>query len=205
FTFHDVAWEAGTLRAGGFDAAGKPVCQATHQTAGPPAALKLTAHTAPSGWRADGADLALVDVEVVDAQGRRHPTALNLVSFDLAGPAEWRGGLAQGPNNYILSRSLPVEAGINRVLLRSRPDPGHVILTARADGLSPARLDLDTLPFETTDGWSRTLPGRDLPARLDRGPTPAGPSFAVHRLPVPIASAIAGSNADTVAATFDDN
>ena len=34
--------------------------------------LKLSALTHPQGLQADGADLALVQVEVVDGQGRRH-------------------------------------------------------------------------------------------------------------------------------------
>ena len=59
-------------------------------------------------WRADGADMTLVDVEVVDADGNRCPTALNLIKFDLQGPAEWRGGgIAVGTNNFILSKVLP--------------------------------------------------------------------------------------------------
>lgn len=154
-------------------------CVPRRVTTGPPAALRLTSHTGPQGWRADAADLALVDVEVVDANGRRVPTALDMVRFSLDGPAEWRGGIAQGDSsgkgrnatpaaaatvnivtqappppdgvtaypgaareddNYILSRNLPVEAGINRVALRSTLAPGRVTVTARADGLAPASL-----------------------------------------------------------------
>ena len=58
---------------------------------------------------ADGADMALIDVEVVDAQGNRCPTALNPIQFEVTGPAEWRGGIAQGPDNCILSIMLPLE------------------------------------------------------------------------------------------------
>jgi len=35
-----------------------------------------------------------------------------MIHFDLKGPAEWRGGIAQGPENYILSKDLPVEGGV---------------------------------------------------------------------------------------------
>ena len=89
-----------------------------------------TAHRARMACKADGADLALVDVEVVDANGNRCPTALNLIKFDLQGPAEWRGGIAVGPDNYILSKELPVECGINRVILRSQPQAGKIVLNA---------------------------------------------------------------------------
>ena len=78
-----------------------------------PAALKLTAITAPQGMRADGADLALVQVEVVDAQGRRNPVALDTVTFDLQGPAaelddRWTDG-------YLFSLSGPIYAGTNEI------------------------------------------------------------------------------------------
>lgn len=42
FTFKDVAWQPGQLRAVGYNKAGKIVCEATKQTAGAPAALRLT-------------------------------------------------------------------------------------------------------------------------------------------------------------------
>lgn len=205
FTFHDVAWHAGVLRAVGYDAAGAKVCEASHTTAGVPVALKLTAHTAPNGLRADGADIAIIQVEVVDVRGQRCPTALNQVSFDLTGPAEWRGGIAQGPDNFILARSLPVEGGINRVLVRSRTEAGRIVLTARSGTLRPATLELTSTPFESSDGWSRVLPADGLPARLERGPTPAGPSFVASRRSVAIAGATAGSNRDGAARSFDDD
>jgi beta-galactosidase len=96
FTFKAVAWAPGTLRAVGRDAGGKTVSSDERVTTGPAVALRLTPHVGPAGWTADAADIALVDVEAIDAQGRRVPTALDLVKFDVSGPAEWRGGIAQG-------------------------------------------------------------------------------------------------------------
>jgi beta-galactosidase len=60
--------------------------------AGAPVALRLTSLLGPGGWLADGADVALVDVEAVDAHGERCPTFQQRVDFDIAGPAVWRGG-----------------------------------------------------------------------------------------------------------------
>jgi len=204
FTFPDVAWEPGTLMAKGYDATGAVICEATHVTAGEPAALKLTAMTGPGGLCADGADLALVQVEVVDADGRRCPTALNVVTFALSGPAEWRGGIAQGPENFILSQTLPVEGGVNRVLVRSTTKSGAVVLTASAEGLSPARIELESHEVETNDGWSRAFPSDALQGRLDRGPTPAGPSFQPTRIAVAVTRASADDGGDPARA-FDDD
>lgn len=205
FTFSDIAWKPGTLRAVGYDSAGKKVCEATKKTAGKPSALRLTPTTGPGGLLADGADLALVQVEVVDDKGLRCPVAMDLVKFDLSGPAEWRGGIALGPDNFILNHSLPVECGVNRVLIRSLPQAGHIDLTVSAAGLRPAKLELDSLPFETQDGCSRFISGEKQVSRLDRGPTPATPSFTVTRRDVPIISATAGSNAESASLSYDDN
>lgn len=234
FTFAKVAWAPGELEAVGYDAKGRRVSADTVVTTGPPAALKLTSRTGPHGWRADAADLALVDVEVVDAQGRRVPTALDLVRFSLDGPAEWRGGIAQGDSragaktteapasptgnvvtgahtvdgvtsyagasrgddNYILARTLPVEAGVNRVALRSTLQAGKVTVTAQAEGLAPASLTLDVAPPVAEPGL--------LPVSLARGPTPATPSYKVRRVTVK-GMATAGSNAAAVVQAQDDD
>ena len=196
---------AGEIKAVGYDRNGKKLCEAALVTAGPAVALKLTPRTAPHGWWADGADVALVDVEVVDAHGRRCPTALNLVQFELAGPAEWRGGIAQGPDNYIRAKELPVECGVNRVLLRSLPQAGKIILTASAAGLKPARIELASAPFTNVAGLATSLPGDGLPSRLDRGPTPAGDSVTPTRTPLRIVSATAGTDIAKAGLAFDDN
>ena len=205
FTFENVAWQPGALRAVGTGAAGKKTCEAGLQTTGEPVALRLKSFTDPNGFKADGADVALVEVEVVDAQGRRCPTALNLVDFELSGPAEWRGGIAQGPDNCILAKSLPVECGVNRVLVRATTTPGRIALTVRSAGLAPATLELSSQKIAVTDGLGRDFPAAQLPSFLGRGPTPAGPSFKVSRQAVPVAATTAGSNASLAAQSCDDD
>src|SRR5438067_3332789 len=205
YTWKELPFQAGEIKAVGYDASGKKLCETAIKTAGNPVAIKLTPRTSPNGLKADGADMALVDVEVVDAQGNRCPTALNLINFDLQGPAEWRGGIAQGPDNYILSKELPVECGINRVILRSLPQAGKIVLNASSQGLKPAAIQLVSTAFSTTDGVSKTLPDAGLTARLDRGPTPAGDSIIPTRKSVHIVSATAGANAEQAAQAFDDN
>jgi beta-galactosidase len=203
FTFKNVACQPGEIRAVGYSTSGKATCKETIQTAGAPAALRLTSRTGPGGLRADGSDMAMVDVEVVDAQGRRCPTALSPVSFALTGPAEWRGGIAQGPDNYILAQTLPVECGINRVLVRSTTRAGNISLTATAEGLKPATVELTSRPVTVTEGLSAL--GATLASNLERGPTPRGDSVTITRTPITIMKAEAGANADKVALTYDDN
>ena len=204
FTWKDVAFAPGKLEAVGYDG-GREVARCSLETAGAPAALRLTKMEDPSGWRADGADVALVQIEVVDAQGRRCPLANDMIHYELEGPAEWRGGLAQGPDNYILAKDFPVECGVNRAILRSTTKAGRVTLKASAEGLQGASLSFETVPFETKGGLSEYIPGEHLAARLDRDETPSTPSYTDRCVDVEIVGATAGANAGQAGASWDDN
>ena len=204
FTFSNVAWEPGKLEAVGYND-GKEVARYSLETAGEPAAIRLSKIEDPQGWRADGADVALVQFEVVDSRGRRCPVANNMVHFEVEGPAEWRGGIAQGPDNYVLSRDLPVECGVNRVILRSTTKAGKVVVKATSEGLADEQISFETVPFETVGGLSTYVQGDHLEGRLNRGATPRTPSYRDVAVDVPIISATAGANADKAAFSFDDN
>lgn len=204
FTFDKVAFEPGILEAVGYND-GREVTRARIETAGEPAALKLSLIQSPKGWKADGADLVLVQVEAVDAQGRRCPLANNMVHFTLDGPAEWRGGIAQGKDNYILSKDLPVECGVNRALIRSTTASGNVTLRAESEGLKGAELTFASVPVDMKGGLSTYIPGDELEGRLDRGETPDTPSYRVTKVDVGILSAEAGYDSDNAYKSFDDN
>ncbi|MBQ5394658.1 MAG: DUF4982 domain-containing protein, partial [Alistipes sp.] len=199
FTFPDVAFEAGRLEAVGYDAEGRECCRTALETAGTPAAIRLKAIQSPAGWKADGADMVLVEVEVTDAEGRRCPLANHPIHFEVEGPAEWRGGIAQGPENYILSQDLPVECGINRALVRSLTEAGKVRIQATAEGLQGAEIELATSPIVVKNGLSNYIPGDELAGRLTRGETPQTPSFTPSKIDVNILSATAGANAEKAA------
>lgn len=206
FTFPEVTWEPGAIKAVSYNELGEAVSEDEIVTSGKPAALKLSLKQAPGGMVADGHDLGLIQVEVVDSEGDRCPTALDMVHFELKGAAEWRGGIAQGPeDNFVLSKKLPVEGGVNRVFVRATDAPGKITITAKAEGLKPATLSWSTQPFEVTGGLSTALPGENLESFLGRGPTPKGPSYRVTRTPVGIQSAKAQSNPEDVSKSFDDN
>ncbi len=196
YVFKDYEYSSLRLSAIGFDAEGNEVTQCSIATAGEPAALCLTPITNPTGWKADGADLALVEVEVVDAEGRRCPLANQLVSYSLDGPAEWRGGVAKGAGNHAFCDTLPVECGVSRVMLRSKAKAGTVKLTARVDGLPAATVTLATESVSAEGGLSAWRPSDGLRPVLDRGETPASPSFRQWRRGVQIVSAVAGSGGD---------
>ncbi len=205
FTFKNIEWQPGEIKAIGYDGAGKTITQDAKKTAGDPVAVRLAMHTGPHGLKADGFDVAMFDVEVVDKDGNRCPTALNTINFTLTGEAEWRGGIAQGPENYVLAKSLPVEGGVNRVLIRSTTRAGNIKLKADSSGLKPAALQLISKPFSSANGLSLLFSADGLSFNLSRGPTPLDESFKTTRRTLDIANVIAGSNTDKAPNTFDDN
>lgn len=157
FKFPSVAWKSGKVRAEAFIDEELRASQ-TKETAGEPAALRLTAITGPNGWRADGSDVVLMDFEVVDAEGRRCPLDQSRVSFKVKGPGTWRGGYNSGKANSTNNLFLETEAGINRVSIRSLREPGTVTVTASRDGLHDVSIDVTSQAVEIVDGLSREMP-----------------------------------------------
>lgn len=59
------------------------------ETAGKPHHIKLTSIQNPEGFKADGADMALIQVEVVDKQDRRCPLDNRTITSTIR--AKWNG------------------------------------------------------------------------------------------------------------------
>ena len=154
FAFPEIKFVPGSIKAVA-TAKAKTVAQMEIKTAGEPKILKLTPIVSPDGFRADGSDVALFDVEVVDANGQRCPTDEARVDFKLEGPAIWRGGYNSGKINSVNNLWLDTECGINRVAIRSTLKPGTITLTATRDGLEPAKIQIESRPVEIKDGLAR--------------------------------------------------
>ncbi|UCS91646.1 DUF4982 domain-containing protein [Echinicola marina] len=206
FTFKDVAWRPGSIKAVSYNENGEAVSEDEILTAGEPKSLKLSLIQRPEGMIANGHDLGLIQVEVVDEEGNRCPTALDMIKFELNGPAEWRGGIAQGPeDNYVLSQKLPVEGGVNRVFVRACEEAGEISISASAEGLESASLKWFSKPYLVEKGLSKSLPGQGLDSYLGRGPTPQGTSVQPSRIAVEVMAAKTQENTETVENSFDDN
>lgn len=157
FTFANVTWEVGEIKAVA-STGGKVVATQTKYTAGPAVALKITPIVAPGGLRADGSDIALFDVEAVDARGERNPTFQARVDFEVAGPGTWRGGYNSGKTNSINNPYLDLEAGINRVAVRAGRTPGRITLRAKSSGLKPAIAVVVSNPLPASNGYTAVAP-----------------------------------------------
>ena len=219
--FDDVAYEPGSLEAVGSDGSRYRL-----ETAGEPFQLRLKAIENPEGTKADCADMVLFEVEVVDKEGRRCPLDDRQVSFSLWGEAQWIGGIGTRQNkemqqpdenrpaglldaaatknvsdNYVGSMVLPVECGVNRVLVRTTTHAGEIHLSACAEGLKPAYVMVESGKSKA----ERDLSQLTLKGRLDRGETPLSPSYTEQAREIPILSAKAGYDSEHAANSFDDN
>ena len=210
-TFKDVPYQSGEVKAISYAADGTTVeSEASHKTAGKADHIQLTLMQNPDGgMKADGSDLALIQVEIVDKDGQRCPLDNRFIHWTLEGEGEWRGGIAKSPDgdNYILSKVLPVEAGVNRVLVRSTTTPGKIRLTAHAKDMQDAVLEwnskADTQQMDA--GLSRHIASDHLHCVLDRGETPITPSYTDKKRTISIVAANAGTNADKAQRSWDDN
>ena len=217
FTFDSVVFEPGLLEAVGSDGSRYKL-----QTTGEPYQLKLTAITNPEGTKADGADMVLFQVEVVDVQGRRCPLADQMIHFELQGEATWIGGIATRNNqamqrpddsnrdglldaaatknfsdNYVGATSLPVECGVNRVLVRTTTQAGAIRLTASSTGVQPATIEVN----------SSLPPHGEVGVRcyFTRGETPLSSSYKEQARGIAIVSSKAGYDSEHASLSFDDN
>ena len=177
WAFKDVdVTESGKVEAIAKDAAGNEIARDEIATAGAPAKLVVKAHVGPAGFVADGSDIALVDVRLVDAEGRLCPTAENKITFKLEGPAKFMGGYNSG--TFAAGAKLPggpfgespvgkdwvkLECGENRVFVKAGRGPGKVVLTATCDNGMMASVALDAVSADVEGGVIASPVQSDVP------------------------------------------
>jgi beta-galactosidase len=182
FTFPEIAWAAGEIKAVA-SSGGKPIASEVKRTAGAPVKLKLSAIAGPEGWRADGSDVVLIDVEAVDANGERCPTFQQRVDFECEGAGVWRGGYNSGKIKSTNNLFLDLEAGINRVAVRATRAGGSVTVKARSEGLAPGSITIEARPVSVEQGMTSELPA--LPNVVLPGTRPAAVATAMAVKPPP--------------------
>ena len=159
--------KSGEVSAKAYDASGALVAEDAKQTAGAPAALRLTPVTAPAGFRADGSDIAFFDVAVVDANGAICPTATDRIDFKASGAGVFMGGYNSGlfdAQSVIHKNFVFAECGTNRVFVRATDKAGTFTLTASAKGLASATATVTSTAVDNTGGLSR-VSQQSYPAR----------------------------------------
>ncbi len=139
---------AGSIEARGTKD-GKVVLTEKRETTGAPAAIKITADRTEID--ADGEDISVIRVEVLDKEGRHVPTAGNLIGFKVSGNGALIG-VGNGDPNCQESDKEPKRSlfnGLAQVILQSTKRPGEIRIEAVKEGwdgpeLTPAKLTITT-------------------------------------------------------------
>ncbi len=144
--WNEVSYQPGELRAVAYRD-GEEIGEAQVETAGPPAALRLS--TDRDLVRADGEDLAFVTVEALDSAGRPNPLAENLVHFTVTGAGHIEAVGNGNPLSFEPFQADRRQLFYGKALLILRPDAGEggaISVEATSPGLGAASLKIDALP-----------------------------------------------------------
>ena len=143
-----VKYEPGAIEAHGIKD-GKVVMTARRETTGAPVSIRLTADRTEIA--ADGEDVALVRVEVLDSAGRALPTAGNLIHFRVTG-AGILLGVGNGDPNCQESDKQPLRSlfnGLAQLIVQSTTTPGALTVEAYTEDYPGPKLPTTRLSITT--------------------------------------------------------
>ena len=96
--------------------------------------------------RADGQDVAIITCDCVDSEGRHVPDAAPFVRFNTNGLGYVAGtGSDVSDHTPVTCPDRQMRAGLISVLVRAGEQAGMLRVYAEAEGLKPARLDVQLL------------------------------------------------------------
>jgi beta-galactosidase len=136
-----VPYQSGVLKVIGYKD-GREINTAELKTASQPLKLKLTADR--STLKANNQDLGYITVEVVDASGRRHPKAENLVQFEISGPGTIVGVGNANPVSLESYQQPKRKAWQGRCLavVKAGTERGTITIKAKAAGMPLGTISL---------------------------------------------------------------
>ncbi len=143
-----VKYEAGVIEARG-SKGGKVVLTGKRETTGPTVSIRLTVDRAEIN--ADGEDVAILKVEVLDKEGRAVPTAGNLIGFKVSGAGSLIGVGNGDPNCQESDKGAKRSLfnGLAQVIVQAAKEAGEIRVEAVKEGwdgpeLTPAKLVIVT-------------------------------------------------------------
>jgi beta-galactosidase len=148
-----VKFEPGVIEARG-SKNGKIVLTAKRETVGPPVGIRLTPDR--DEIDADGTDISMVRVELVDSAGRHIPTADTLINFKITGEGKLLG-VGNGDPNCQESDKEPKRSlfsGLAQVIVQASRTPGTIQLEATTVFPGP-KLPTVTLAIHTRAAAAR--------------------------------------------------
>ena len=155
-----VKYAPGGIEARGFKD-GRQVLTARRDTTGP--AAKLVLRPDRTEIAADGEDLAIVSVEVQDAEGRVVPITDNEVSFQVTGSGKVIGVGNGDPTNHEsdIGQARKAFSGLCMALVRSTKSAGNIRVEATSPGLASAAITIAAKTVKVRPQvavWERPVP-----------------------------------------------
>lgn len=140
-----VGYEPGALKAIGRKD-GQPLCEEIVKTAGSPAKLELLADRTEIA--ADGEDLSFVEVRLVDKNGVITRDADRKIRVSLSGEGALAGVDNGSATNHAPFKGNEVRTFYGRalVIVKSKRQPGSIVLKISTEGLDDAQTVIATLP-----------------------------------------------------------
>ncbi|MFD1256891.1 beta-galactosidase GalA [Mucilaginibacter terrae] len=138
---YDAIYQPGRLEVKGFKQ-NKLITKEVIETTNKPSLLALVSDT--QTLKANGTDVAIVNIAVKDNKGRVVPTADNLVKFSIAGPGRIIGVGNGDPSSHDPEKSNQRKAfnGYCQVLIQTNKSPGKILLKATSANLRDAEVIL---------------------------------------------------------------
>ncbi|MBB6463162.1 glycoside hydrolase family 2 TIM barrel-domain containing protein [Flammeovirga kamogawensis] len=140
----DIIFEEGELKVVALDGENNPIAETSKQTAKNPYQLKIDVDR--EEVLANGEEIVYATVSVVDKNGNLCPRAANLVQFSVEGNGKLRA-VGNGNPTSLESFVAPKRLAFNGkcvAILQSSKTQGQFTLTAKADGLKPATVTIQT-------------------------------------------------------------
>ena len=143
-----VKYEPGVLEARGTKD-GKVVLVEKRETTSDPSSIRLTPDR--SEINADGEDVSVLRVEVLDKEGRMIPTADNMIGFKVTGEGKLIG-VGNGDPNCQESDKDPKRSlfnGLAQVIVQATRSPGTITVEAYTEDWPPPRLPATRVTITT--------------------------------------------------------
>ncbi|HEX8726901.1 MAG TPA: beta-galactosidase GalA [Gemmatimonadaceae bacterium] len=140
-----VPYQPGTIEARGYRN-GRVVASDARETTGAPARITLTPDRATID--ADGEDVSVVTVQVLDAQGRLVPVANDEIEFAVTGAGRLIGLGNGDPSDHGADKGTVrrVFNGLGVAIVQASKQAGTLQLRAAANGLAPATATITCAP-----------------------------------------------------------
>lgn len=139
----DTKYEPGTVKVVAYDEHGKEVAQKEMKTAGKPHRIELFVDR--SIIKADGKDLAFINVKIVDKDGNFCPDETREIKFKIKGSGSYKAAANGNPASLESFQApfMKLFSGQLTAIVQSAENPGTIIFEASAKGVKSAKIKIE--------------------------------------------------------------